>query len=75
MEGGVFVDGGWYGWMDGGLRRRGAGGDRSGPLAAIAAVGELMIMEAAGQLGLFQMSGDVLVGHFLETGLEKVDFL
>jgi hypothetical protein len=38
-------------------------------------MGELVIMEATSQLGLFQVRGNVLVGHFLETGLKKVNFL
>jgi hypothetical protein len=36
---------------------------------------ELMIVEATSQLGLFQVRGDVLIGHLLETSLEKIDFL
>lgn len=34
-----------------------------------------MVVEAASQLGLFQIRSDVFVGHLLETGLEKIDFL
>jgi len=34
-----------------------------------------MVMKAAGQLSLFQVSGNMLVGHLLETGLEEVNFL
>lgn len=46
-----------------------------GPLAAITTMRELMIVEATSQLGLFQVRGDVLIGHLLETSLEKIDFL
>ena len=34
-----------------------------------------MVVETASQLGLFQVRGDVFIGHFLETSLEKIDFL
>jgi len=36
---------------------------------------QLVVVEAASQLGLFQMSGDMLIRHFLEPSLEKIDFL
>ncbi len=36
---------------------------------------QLVVVQPARQLRLFQVSCDVLVGHLLETGLEKVDFL
>jgi len=38
-------------------------------------MGELVIVEATSQLSLFQVSGNVLIGHLLETGLEKINFL
>jgi hypothetical protein len=66
----------WY-WQDGRLRSR-AGARRTdgiGPLAAVTTMRELMIVEATSQLGLFQVRGDVLIGHFLKTSLEKIDFL
>jgi hypothetical protein len=36
---------------------------------------KLVIMEATSQLGLLQVRGNVLIRHFLETGLKKIDFL
>lgn len=74
---GGFVDGRWHGRHDRGLssgaraRRR----DRVRSLAAVAAMRELVVMEATCQLSLLQVVGNVLVGHFLETGLKKVDLL
>jgi hypothetical protein len=50
-------------------------GDRVGTLAAVASVRQLVVVKAASQLSLFQMSGNVLIGHLLETSLEKVNFL
>ncbi len=38
-------------------------------------MGQLMIVEAAGQLSLLQMSGNVFVWHLLEASLEKINFL
>jgi hypothetical protein len=38
-------------------------------------MGQLVIMEATCQLSLLQVSCNVLVRHFLETSLEKIDFL
>lgn len=38
-------------------------------------MGELVIVQAAGEFGLLEVRGDVLVGHLLEARLEKVDFL
>jgi hypothetical protein len=34
-----------------------------------------MVVKATCQLRLLEVTGDVLVGHFLEAGLEKIDFL
>lgn len=34
-----------------------------------------MVVQAARELGLLEVRGDVLVGHLLETRLEEVDFL
>jgi len=34
-----------------------------------------MVVEATGELGLFQVGGYVLVWHLLEAGLKEVDFL
>jgi hypothetical protein len=53
----------------------GDGRAREVALAAAAAVGDLVVVEAAGQLRLVQMGGDVLVGHLLEASLKKVCFL
>ncbi len=36
---------------------------------------ELVIMEAACQLGLLQMGGDMLVRHFMHSGLDEIGFL
>ena len=36
---------------------------------------ELVVVEAAGELRLLQVRGNVLVGHFLESSLEQIDFL
>ena len=38
-------------------------------------MGELVVVETTCQLSLFQMVGNVLVGHFLEASLEKIHFL
>jgi hypothetical protein len=43
----------------------GARGDGSGPLATIAAMGKLVVMETTGKLGLLEMSRNVLIRHFL----------
>lgn len=34
-----------------------------------------MVVQAAGELSLLEVRGNVLVGHLLETSLEEVDFL
>jgi hypothetical protein len=34
-----------------------------------------VVVETASQLSLFQVSGNVFVGHLLEASLEKVNFL
>lgn len=36
---------------------------------------QLVIVQAASQLGLLQMSSDMLVGHLLHAGLEEVVLL
>lgn len=36
---------------------------------------KLVVVQAAGELGLLEVRGDVFVGHLLETCLEEVDFL
>jgi len=51
------------------------GGDRSTTLAAVATMRKLVVVETAGQLSLFQVSGNMFVWHLLEAGLEKVNFL
>lgn len=61
---------------DGGVAsRRRARGHGGRPLAAVAAVAELVVVQAAGELGLLEVGGDVLVRHLLQAGLEQVDFL
>lgn len=71
------VDWGWHG----GLKdrrvncRSSAGGDGASSLAAVASVGQLVVVKATSQLGLFQVSGNVLVWHLLEAGLKKINFL
>lgn len=64
--------GGHYGGVAG---RGRAGGHRGRPLAAVAAVAQLVVVQAARELRLLQVGGDVLVGHLLQAGLEQVDFL
>jgi hypothetical protein len=41
----------------------------------MATVRQLVEVEAAGQLGLLQMSSNVLVGHLLHAGLEQIILL
>ena len=36
---------------------------------------ELVVVQTAGELGLLEVRGDVLIGHFLEACLEEIDFL
>lgn len=36
---------------------------------------ELVVVQAAGELGLLEVRGDVLIGHLLEARLEEIDFL
>lgn len=55
--------------------RGAAGGHGGGALAAVAAVAELVVVQAAGELGLLQVRGDVLVGHLLQAGLKQVNLL
>ena len=43
--------------------------------ATMAAVGELVVMQSAGEFGFFEVRGDFLVRYSLEAHLEKVDFL
>ena len=72
------VDRGWHGDRHDRRLSHGPGtgrGDGVGTLAAVAPVRKLMVMEAASQLSLFQVSGDMLIWHFLETGLKKIHFL
>ena len=65
------------GGRDGGARRDGrrtrlAAGRG---VASVRPVRELVVVQAARELRLLEVGGDVLVGHLLETGLEKVDLL
>lgn len=55
----------------GGSRRRYG----SRPFSAVASVRKLVIMEAAGQLGLLKMCCNVLVRHFLHACLKEIVFL
>lgn len=41
----------------------------------MAAMRQLMVVEATGELGLLQVSSNVLVGHLLHACLEQVVFL
>lgn len=77
MHGAVLVDGGWHGMVHDGRVRHGssAGGHRSTTLAAVATMRQLVVVKTAGQLSLFQVSGNVFVGHLLEASLEKINFL
>jgi len=36
---------------------------------------KLVVVQAAGQLGLLEMSGNVLVGHLLKTSLQQINLL
>jgi hypothetical protein len=61
---------------------RGAGGAARGgrghgvvALAAVAAVRELVVVQAAGKLSLLEVGSNVLVWHLLHAGLKKVVFL
>lgn len=68
--------GGHRGLHDRGVVRGRTRRDRSRALlAAVAAVAKLVVVQAASQLGLLQVSGNVLVGHLLETSLEEINFL
>ena len=58
-----------------GSRSSARGSKRVGSLAAVASVGKLMIVKAARELSLFQVSSNVLVGHLLKTSLKKIHFL
>jgi hypothetical protein len=53
----------------------GAGGDGATTLAAVAPMRKLVVVQTASQLSLFQVSGNMFIRHFLEAGLEKVNFL
>ena len=44
-------------------------------LAAVAAVRELVVVQAAGKLSLLEVGSNVLVWHLLHAGLKKVVFL
>jgi hypothetical protein len=62
------------GRLAGGAARSGRG-HRGGALAAVAAVGQLVEVEAASKLRLLEVSSNVLVGHLLHAGLEEVVLL
>ena len=75
---GTFVDWRWHGSREDRRVRGGAsarGRDRVGSLATVATMRELVVMKATCQFGLFQMVGNVLIGHFLEPSLKEIDFL
>jgi hypothetical protein len=71
LDVGRFMDGRWHGRYSWGLssRTRARRSDRIGSLAAVAAVRELVVVEATCQLSLLQMVGNVLVRHFLKSSL------
>lgn len=50
------------------------GGEGGGP-ARFAAKGELVVVQPAGKFGLFELGGDVLVGHLVLAGFDQVGFL
>lgn len=56
---------------------RGRGRRRHGgrALTPVAAMAELVVVQAASELSLLEVGGDVLVGHLLKSGLEQIDFL
>lgn len=55
--------------------RRGVRGDGGSPLAAVASVRELVIVETASKLRLLEVGSDMLVGHLLHSSLEEVVLL
>lgn len=61
-----------YGRVSSGGRRGRHGG---GALAPVAAMAELVVVQAASKLSLLEVGGDMLVGHLLKSGLEQIDFL
>lgn len=73
----MFVDGrGNRGLEDGRVSAAGGRGrDTRCALAAVAAMAQLVVMEATGQLCFLEVCCDVLVGHLLETCLEQVNLL
>jgi hypothetical protein len=77
LHGAALVDRRWYGVVHDGRvsDSAGAGGDGAATLAAVAPMRKLVVVETASQLSLFQVSGNVFVGHLLETSLEKINFL
>lgn len=77
MHRAVLVDWRWHGVAHDGRMSNsvGAGGDRATTLAAVAPMRKLVVVKTASQLSLFQVSGNVFIWHFLEAGLEKVNFL
>lgn len=62
------------GILAGGAARSGRG-HGGGSLAAMAAVGQLVEVQAAGKLRLLEVGSDVLVRHLLHAGLEEVVLL
>jgi hypothetical protein len=77
LHGTILVDGRRHGVVHDGRVRNSSntGGDRSTTLAAVATMRQLVVVETAGQLSLFQVSGNVFVWHLLEAGLEEINFL
>lgn len=62
-------------WRGAGGAARGIGRDRRGALAAVATMGQLMVMKAAGELGLLEVCSNVLIWHLLHAGLEEIVLL
>jgi hypothetical protein len=77
LHGTVLVDWRWHGVVHDGRvsDSASAGGDGAATLAAVAPMGKLVVVKTASQLSLFQVSGNVFVGHLLEASLKKINFL
>jgi hypothetical protein len=77
LHGTVLVDRRWHGLAHDGRVRDSlsTGGDRAATLAAVAPMRKLVVVKTASQLSFFQVSGNMFVGHLLETSLEKINFL
>lgn len=56
-------------------RGGGRGRHRGRALAPVAAMAELVVVQAASELRLLEVGSNVLVRHLLKSGLEQVHFL